>query len=186
METSIPGLAVPPKVHEDLILDAAGGVCGKLDLFLRHKGIDGLDEADRPDGNRSSTPTPVLSNFFAMYTTSLKLCSIRRDLASSLPVFPSRSMAEASSSGRRGGGRTSASPDIVDLIFLLKKHGLKSGNHAKLKFTRHCYFYHHSLFPPNHRSARWAGSSDIYLWRSAFLYTLPRWDGRSSFLPHPC
>ena len=31
---------------------------------------------------KSSTPTPVLSNFFAMYTTSLKLCSIRMDLAS--------------------------------------------------------------------------------------------------------
>ena len=31
---------------------------------------------------RSSTPTPVLSNFFAIYTTSLKLCSIRIDFAS--------------------------------------------------------------------------------------------------------
>ncbi len=30
---------------------------------------------------KSSTPTPVLSNFFAMYTTSLRLCSISCDFA---------------------------------------------------------------------------------------------------------
>ena len=31
---------------------------------------------------RSSTPTPVLSNFFAIYTTSRKLCSTNMDRAS--------------------------------------------------------------------------------------------------------
>ena len=41
-----------PQVHEDLILDAAGGVGGQLDVLVGPKGVDGLDEADGADGDQ--------------------------------------------------------------------------------------------------------------------------------------
>ena len=59
---------------------------------------------------RSSTPTPVLSNFFAMYTTSRRLCSIRMAFASSSYSVPRSLMTLLSFSISRGGGSTSAPP----------------------------------------------------------------------------
>lgn len=54
---------------------------------------------------RSSIPTPLFSNFFAMYTTSLRLCSISvlRAAASG-----KASIASASSPGSSGGGSDAA------------------------------------------------------------------------------
>ena len=59
---------------------------------------------------RSSTPTPVLSNFFAMYTTSRRLCSMSSFLAALSSSVPSLPMASASSSASRGAGRMSEPP----------------------------------------------------------------------------
>ena len=59
---------------------------------------------------KSSTPTPVLSNFFAMYTTSLKLCSINILLADSSFSFINFSNCFASSSPSSGAGSTSGPP----------------------------------------------------------------------------
>ena len=59
---------------------------------------------------RSSTPTPVLSNFFAIYTTSLRLCSIRLLLASLSSSPPSFFITCSSSSIVSGAGSISAPP----------------------------------------------------------------------------
>ena len=59
---------------------------------------------------KSSTPTLVLSNFFAMYTTRRRLCSIRRDLASFSPSVPKRASVSVSSAAESGAGSTSAPP----------------------------------------------------------------------------
>ena len=40
------------EVHQDLVLDAAGGIGGQLDVFLRAEGIHRLDETDAPDGDQ--------------------------------------------------------------------------------------------------------------------------------------
>ena len=36
-------------MHQDLVFNTAGSVGRKLDLFIRRKGIDRLDQADRAD-----------------------------------------------------------------------------------------------------------------------------------------
>ena len=59
---------------------------------------------------KSSTPTPVLSNFFAMYTTSLRLCSISIDLASSSLFSIKFFMHSPSMSVLSGAGRISLPP----------------------------------------------------------------------------
>ena len=59
---------------------------------------------------KSSTLTPVLSNFFAIYTTSRRLCSIRSDLASFSSGVPSFSRILASLWLSSGGGRMSLPP----------------------------------------------------------------------------
>ena len=59
---------------------------------------------------KSSTPTPVLSNFFAMYTTSRKLCSIKSFFALSSRSEPSALIILASSSTSNGAGSTSEPP----------------------------------------------------------------------------
>ena len=59
---------------------------------------------------KSSTPTPVLSNFFAIYTTSLKLCSIRVCFASASEAVPSASIAFCSSLAPSGAGNISVPP----------------------------------------------------------------------------
>ena len=43
------GFAVIAKVHEDLIIDTAGGVARQLDIFVDVKGIDRLNQTDRTD-----------------------------------------------------------------------------------------------------------------------------------------
>ena len=40
----------PAQIHEDLILDAARGICGKFDIFIGAKGVDRLDQSDGADG----------------------------------------------------------------------------------------------------------------------------------------
>ena len=58
-----------------------------------------------PIETRSSMPIPVFSNFFEMYTTSLKLCSMSIFLLFvSVFIFE---IASASSDGDRGGGSVS-------------------------------------------------------------------------------
>ena len=59
---------------------------------------------------RSSTPTQVLSNFLAIYTTSRRLCSISRDRASVSSSVPRRAIISASFLLSSGGGRISAPP----------------------------------------------------------------------------
>ena len=60
---------------------------------------------------RSSTPMPVLSNFFAIYTTRRRLCSIRVAFVNSESVPLRRfSISISSSDGDRGGGRVSVPP----------------------------------------------------------------------------
>ena len=46
-----PCLAVAPQIHEDLILDASGGVGRQLNIFVRLKGIDRLNQANCPYGD---------------------------------------------------------------------------------------------------------------------------------------
>ncbi len=41
-----------PEIHEDLVLNAPGGVGGQLDVLVRPVGVDGLDEADGADGDQ--------------------------------------------------------------------------------------------------------------------------------------
>ena len=60
-----------------------------------------------PIDTRSSIPTPVDSNFFAMYTTSLRLCIIRSSRAFFSSVFKSSNVF-CSSSFVNGGGSCSA------------------------------------------------------------------------------
>ena len=59
---------------------------------------------------RSSTPTPVLSNFLAMYTTNRKLCSIKIAFASSSYSVPKSLITCVSFSSSNGGGSTSEPP----------------------------------------------------------------------------
>ena len=59
---------------------------------------------------KSSTPTPVLSNFFAIYTTRRRLCSISIFLACSSFSVPSPRIAFLSSSVSNGAGRISDPP----------------------------------------------------------------------------
>ena len=50
------GLIISPQIHQDLVFDTPGGVGGKLDIFLRIKGINSLDKPDRPDGDQVFHP----------------------------------------------------------------------------------------------------------------------------------
>ena len=58
---------------------------------------------------KSSTPIPVLSNFFAMYTTKRKFLSIKSAFTAT-SLFSNRNKASASSSASRGGGKISEPP----------------------------------------------------------------------------
>ena len=80
---------------------------------------------------RSSTPTPVLSNFLAIYTTRRRLCSISMDLASS------------SYSGRRQHFRSAYVMDIP--LFCHKKIRLFL-YYFKLHLSRYCHFKNHFTF----------------------------------------
>ena len=42
----------PPQIHQDLVLDAARGIRRELDVLVRAKGIDCLDEPDGADGDQ--------------------------------------------------------------------------------------------------------------------------------------
>ena len=105
-------LAVPSQIHQDLIFNAAGGIGCQLDTFCSGlKVLMALISPMVPMEIRSSTPTPVLSNFFAMYTTSRRLCSISSAFASwLLRRFPAGRSLCASSSEASGAGSTSLPP----------------------------------------------------------------------------
>ena len=59
---------------------------------------------------KSSTPTPVLSNFFAIYTTRRRLCSIRSFLASFASPFLRLLIVASYFSGESAAGRISDPP----------------------------------------------------------------------------
>ena len=45
-------LALLPKIHQQLVLDAFGGVCRQPDILIRLKGVHGFNQPDRADGQQ--------------------------------------------------------------------------------------------------------------------------------------